>query len=279
MNFVEIVDKLAPGEALQLSGELGSVQVRRLDVGYSLTGEPLAVQGFNSPWQFLANCLYYNSCVGPQLRLVTFSGEATPRPQITTESIDGFGEAGHRLRQFAAELSAPTQENESPGYGVSEPESDFGLQLEPLLGSSELLQRRIVPALSPPGMLLDFQDWLVHLFPGSREADIDILVPITALNENNDSEGLQLRGVLEMNTVHVLGDCSVLECDEDLDMLFLSKSLSWERFEPDPQHAVLSTLGMAVEISKRLEGDSSDDFTAPMKPDVEDLAFFYMNRV
>ena len=279
MNFVEIIGRLAPGEALQMTGELGSVQIRRDESGYSLTEEPLALQGFNTPWQLLANCLYYNSWVGPQLRLVVFAGEASPRPQIVVEALENFGQAGHRLRQFASDLIAPAPGEELSLDDPRDDGNDFGSRVEPLLGTSEVLQRRIVPALSPPGVLLDFQDWLVHLFPGSREADVDILVPITALNENNDLDGLYLRSVLELNSVHVLGQDSVLECDEDLDMLFLSSSFSWDPFERDPQHAVLSTLGKAIEISKRLEGESLDNFTAPLKPDVDDLAFFYMNRV
>ena len=279
MNFVEIIGRLAPGDALQMTGELGSVQVRRDESGYSLTEEPLALQGFNTPWQMLANCLYYNSWVGPQLRLVVFAGEALPRPQIAVEAVESFGQAGHRLRQFASDLIAPAPVEELPLDDPRDHGKDFGTRVEPLLGTSEVLHRRIVPALSPPGVLLDFQDWLVHLFPGSRQADVDILVPITALNESNDLDGLYLRGVLELNSVHVLGQDSVLECDEDLDILFLSSSFSWDQVERDPQHAVLSVLGKAIEISKRLEGESPDNFTAPLKPDVDDLAFFYMNRV
>jgi len=279
MNIAEIIDGLALGEAVQISGDLGSVQVRRHEEVYSLTEEPLAVQGFNSKWHFLANCLYYNSCVGPQMRLVVSAGEGVPRPQIAAGTIKEFAEAGRRLRQFVVDLNAPAPVEEGFVEEQSDDSTGFGLRLEPLLRTSEVLHRRVVPALSPPGMLLDFQDWLVHLFPGSREADIDIVIPISSIYESQDSDGLYLRGALELNNIHVLGERSVLECDDDLDTLFLSNSLSWDRFEQDPQHAILGALGMAMEIDKRLEGESPENFTAPLKPDVEDLAFFYMNRV
>ena len=280
MEFVQIIEKLEPGDAVQLTGDLGSMQVKRLETGFSLTGDPIHFQDFESAWQQFVHCLFYNSVVGPHLRLVVLPGEAIPRPQIIVPGIQQFGQAGESLRTFATELTLPeAEDDEDPQIDASLPQGPaFSQRITPLLETSEPLARRIVPALSPPGVLLDFEDWLVHLFPGSREADIDILIAVSAIDDA-DADGLYLRAALELNNADVVGAAATLEMDEDLDVLFLSCSYSWQNFETDPQSAILASLGVAIEIGRRIEGDSIEDFSAPVNPDVDDLAFFYMNRV
>lgn len=287
MEFAALIENLDVGSGVALTGDEGTVQVERLVEGYSLTGEWINFQDFSHPWDRFAHCLYYNSEVGPSLRLVVAFGESVARPQVFVPAIDGFGRAGQRLRQFVRDLLAPNIDPvsaEQTDVGVAlEPDEeqvrDFAPKIQEFLASSHALTRRIVPAISPPGVLLDFEDWLVHLFPGSREYDVDVLIPITAIEADDDPEGFHLRDILALNNMAVIGHEAVLEVDDDLDVVFLSCGLSWEKLLKDIELAVFACLGLAIEIERRLQGESSNDFADPVTPDVESLAFFYMNRV